>query len=820
MFSSIQSQERLNSLTDSTTSSLLQNQSVAFLGTNNDFDAASIQSSGLFRASSPNQSNTIIDSSLTSINLSDSLLLDYIILTDDSLSTARSLGTLDGTLTRTGFVGDSDTQDFYTLNLTGSNLNITLTGLSSDADVELIRDLNNNGSFDTNEVIAYSSRGGFADESLNLSNLATGQYFVRVKQWFGDTNYTLRVSPERFNNLLAVENDLGILSNVRTLTDPSYSEGETLDRRNGISSTDTSDLFRFSLSSIRDVTLTLTGLSSDADLRLIQDMNNNGIVDTGEEIYRSSRGSTLNEAINKVLLAGDYFAQVFQYSGNTDYQLKLFAAAPQVNLAINQIQAIDNPDSGWFGDEADYYARITIDGVTQQTGVISNDNNIFPGWNVSQTVNNRYVSISIEVWDSDGGIFDGSNDHVDVDAFTGARNINLTYDLFTNSISGDISGYGGSMLFAAGAGDGDRARAWFTVDRGDWYRQTLDDTYLQSLTRNFAADGQLNRTDMMELMRETKDYGIVDATEVQDLRTILSDRGYLMPEYVRNLSNKVINSDPANPRSGIGNLYAGTSDTHMERLIGKWFLGNDRPTGLASGSGYRRVEGSLFRNGISYLDVDQNGAADCYLLAATGAVAFRSPNLISSMFIDNGDDTFTVRFYKPDGTADYVTVDRFLPTWWDGTAVYNGWGGGNNTNTNNELWVALLEKAFAQVNESGYLGRNNTNTYTGIDFGDTNAALQQLTGHDSNWHGLSSSSNANSLVSEFNAGKSISLCTRGSGTTSGIVENHCYTLIGYNAATDQFQVYNPWNYNNDSQSERWITRQQLLDNFVGWASIS
>jgi hypothetical protein len=198
------------------------------------------------------------------------------------------------------------------------------------------------------------------------------------------------------------------------------------------------------------------------------------------------------------------------------------------------------------------------------------------------------------------------------------------------------------------------------------------------------------------------------------------------------------------------------------------------------------------------------------------------------MITDNGDDTFTVRFFN-NGVADYVTVDRFLPTWSNGTAVYAGWSGASVTpshfsDTTNELWAALIEKAYAQINEEGWIGQDNTNTYQGIAGGWNEITTEQITGQAADSHGMTTnflwwriSDSADEMVAAFNAGRPVSLSTPGS-PGDGIVGNHCYTLIGYNAATDQFRVFNPWNYNNDAQAERWITRNQLLNNFDGWVA--
>jgi hypothetical protein len=642
----------------------------------------------------------------------------------------------------------------------------------------------------------------------------------------GDSSLT--VSPTLLTSSVL---DLDLLGPIFVLSDNTLTTANNLGTLNGLQSrtgyvgaTDTVDFYKFNLSGISNVTLALTGLTADADLRLIQDINNNGVVDAGDELSYSGRGGSLNETLNKTLLAGNYFVQVSQYSGNTNYKLHLYETTPIISATVNRVQAIDNPDTGWFGDNADYYSKISMQGSTWTSGVISNANNIYPNWTYSQFANSRYAWIDIAMWDSDGGLA-GADDHIDLQAGAGLRDVNVTLDLLTGNITGDINGWQGQMLTMAGSGDGDRAQIWFTIDSRDWYAKNLGDYHLQNLTRIFAADGSLSRTDMIELLRETKDYGSVDATEVTDLRKIVSDLGYMMPEYVKVLSNKVVNSDPANQwytggdttRELLGNLYAGSSDSQMEKLIGKWFLGSDRPAAVSYGKttvySYQQANGSLFVGGASYQDIQQQDAADCYFLAALGATALRSPSTLTNMFIDNGDGTFTVRFFKADGSRDYVTVDRYLPVDAWGNAVYAGWNGGSYSEANNELWVALAEKAYAQINESGWIGQDGTNSYNGINlaspvdagigWGWPDMALEQITGlNASNKGDISTNTHVNNVVNAFNAGKMVMLRDA----------SHAYTLVGYNAWTDTFQVYNPYGSTSN------YTRNQFISAFTGWFS--
>src|SRR5262249_60731869 len=102
---------------------------------------------------------------------------------------------------------------------------------------------------------------------------------------------------------------------------------------------------------------------------------------------------------------------------------------------------------------------------------------------------------------------------------------------------------------------------------------------------------------------------------------------------------------------------------------------------------------------------------------------------------DNGEGTFTVRFFRS-GVAEYVTGDRFLPTDSSGRPVYSSFGR-RYDDPGNELWVALAEKAYAQLNESGWIGQDGTNSYAGIDGGYGDDALRQITGGPAGWAGIS-----------------------------------------------------------------------------------
>ncbi|MEB3181994.1 MAG: PPC domain-containing protein [Nostocaceae cyanobacterium] len=74
----------------------------------------------------------------------------------------------------------NDEADFFRLNVTSGNLNLTLSGMTSDADLQVIQDFNGNGIVDTGEIIKSSAFGETQNEAINLAGLAPGNFFIKV----------------------------------------------------------------------------------------------------------------------------------------------------------------------------------------------------------------------------------------------------------------------------------------------------------------------------------------------------------------------------------------------------------------------------------------------------------------------------------------------------------------------------------------------------------------------------------------------------------------------------------------------------------------
>ncbi len=513
------------------------------------------------------------------------------------------------------------------------------------------------------------------------------------------------------------------------------------------------DDYSFTLSGRSSLNFALDGLSADADLQLL---DSNRSVIAGSHNSRDSA-----ESIDTTLDAGTYSIQVYRVSGKrTSYNL---------NVSKNEAPQLLQ----FSTDKSSYQAGETVNLINTRA---------FDGDGANDIAR-------VDFWlQKDSGNSQGISDTVQFSADISDNR----YSSFNYALTG--LGSGNYQLSAkaydkSGASTDNVQTSFNIVSTQDWFDLNVQDGVLRVESRNRFADGVLDRNDMIAVLRQANDGATVDATEITDLRTLVSNASYLqMPEYVRVLSNKVVNSDTANQKyqgNTLGNLNPGSSDIQMENLINKWFLGSDRPQTSYT---YQYANGSLFQNGISYQDVKQGQTNNCYFLAGLAETAVRSPSTIESMFIDNGDNTFTMRFWH-NGVADYVTVDRYLPTNSLGYLAYANQGSDYNSSSN-ELWVAFAEKAYAQLNESGWIHQDNTNTYTGIGKGGyISDALAQITGKKTS---LGNSLNLTSLVDAFNSGQLIGFGSKSTGVASNIVSGHAYALIDYNSSTQKFTLFNPW----------------------------
>ncbi|MBL8953975.1 MAG: hypothetical protein JNK82_24575 [Myxococcaceae bacterium] len=193
-------------------------------------------------------------------------------------------------------------------------------------------------------------------------------------------------------------------------------------------------------------------------------------------------------------------------------------------------------------------------------------------------------------------------------------------------------------------------------------------------------------------------------------------------------------------------------------------------------------------NGPVLEDVKQGQLDDCWLMASIGSLVHADPQAVKNMIRDNGDGTYGVRLFAetPAGsgsfTASWVTVDDDFPRHGllmpSDRELYADAGDGDHDGRQ-EIWVALIEKAFVQHMQTNFPAE-------GMGYGALNndlisKAMGALTGNPTSVR-MTANTDAQTMWSELqrvNQGGLVSAATPKDGTLMpGLSQPHCYTVTG------------------------------------------
>src|SRR5262249_35904011 len=133
----------------------------------------------------------------------------------------------------------------------------------------------------------------------------------------------------------------------------------------------------------------------------------------------------------------------------------------------------------------------------------------------------------------------------------------------------------------------------------------------------------------------------------------------------------------------------------------------------------------------------------------------------------------------------------------------------------NVLWVALAEKAYAELAASGWSrGGNAGNAYSSINSGWEGTVVTQLTAHNATPVPLiNDAATFSALVSNLSSNHMIGTDSN-TKTAAGVVPRHVYLMVGYDSSTRLFSLYNPWGYTTQ------LSWGQLTANFSLWSLAS
>jgi autotransporter passenger strand-loop-strand repeat protein len=347
-----------------------------------------------------------------------------------------------------------------------------------------------------------------------------------------------------------------------------------------------------------------------------------------------------------------------------------------------------------------------------------------------------------------------------------------------------------------------------------------------------AVGGVLTYADALKVLTDVENAGTVTASEFAALQTVAANlnNGLLTSAYVASIFGQLVDGSPANAdwtggASGtttpLGNLEAGTTSAHLGELIGQWFLGTNlpdpKPLG-ATGSPYpyAAISAPLYgaSGAASVNDICQGGDGDCELLAGVIDVVENHPQQLASMIVANPNGTWGVRFYV-NGNEVWETVNNKLPTYSGGDELLYAH---NPNEQNTALWVALVEKAYAQLSATGLIGHPAIDGYANINADSAANVQPDLADASQVNYYFSTQSNFYSdkawYIDAVDSGDDVVVETGGSSadTHDGkgkieLVGDHAFAVVGYDSATGDFIVRNPWGAAYSSQD--WDTQFEV-----------
>jgi len=208
-------------------------------------------------------------------------------------------------------------------------------------------------------------------------------------------------------------------------------------------------------------------------------------------------------------------------------------------------------------------------------------------------------------------------------------------------------------------------------------------------------------------------------------------------------------------------------------------------------------------------DVNQGSIGDCWLLASLMALADQNPALLENAISGPKDDgTYDVTLYKKKGVfkktfeAQTINVTSSFVVNKDTGGEYYARGGDVDAEGNTEMWVRLIEKAYAKMKGG----------YKKINGGFEENALETLTGKEHSSHGFngflgmgktSTEDLKAAIIAALDAGKPVTASTKFDfqvkkankkdgdfGKDNDIVGLHAYSVVSANDT--HITLRNPW----------------------------
>jgi hypothetical protein len=280
------------------------------------------------------------------------------------------MGSLDSLKSFNDYIStQTDLQDDYEFSVSSTR---TLFAAFSETDngvdprgaisfMDLYNDRNHDGVAEPDELITGTQAGLFEPLLLTVN---AGQYILRVQAGVGGGTYTLSAEarPDQAGNTLGTAKNLGTINGLTHLDDYLNSAADPV------------DFYKFTASAAGTIGAAVAGeFGTSADLTLIRDANNNGIIDKGDILASAVATGVGDKELTKSISAGTYFLRVslpgmatlskYDLAFHTDYAGGTVGTARNVGTLGSATLGFDDWASGPFGgaisDRNDLY-KLTL----------------------------------------------------------------------------------------------------------------------------------------------------------------------------------------------------------------------------------------------------------------------------------------------------------------------------------------------------------------------------------------------------------------------------------------------------------------------------
>ncbi|MEH1819128.1 MAG: hypothetical protein V7L31_08635 [Nostoc sp.] len=251
-----------------------------------------------------------------------------------TLTTAQNIGILTS-FNYTDAINNANPLDYYKFSLTGTNnITLLLKGVTQNyVNAFIYYDSNNNGLIESGEQL-YSDYAGSSRNGQITTTLGAGNYYIGITQNSTNvnSNYSLQLAatstppsiPSNPGNTLSTAYNIGNLTSTQTI-------------KEFVGNVDPVDYYKFSLTGTNDITLLLSGVSQYyVNAFIYYDSNNNGLIESGEQLYSDYASNGRNGQITATLGAGNYYVGIAANTNvNSNYSLQLAATSRTSSIPSN-----------------------------------------------------------------------------------------------------------------------------------------------------------------------------------------------------------------------------------------------------------------------------------------------------------------------------------------------------------------------------------------------------------------------------------------------------------------------------------------------------